>query len=172
MKKITKFFLITLFLLPVSLFAQMDCSIFLSNLKPESPFSMNSLSKGAACVSGHTYELVIPIQKGYQYRIVFYSSPVFNDDVDFQIIDLNTNKVIVKAPGKLPEGSFPAKNGETALQNFFDEKTSKEVHPYFDVLPSTSTNLKIIINVKEKPDLIKGCVTVVVLDRPFEVGNF
>jgi hypothetical protein len=172
MKKVKNLLIILLLFSPIASFAQLDCSSFLSTLKPESPFNLNSLSKSAACVSGHTYELVVPVQKDYEYRIVFYSSPVFNDDVDFQIVDLNTNKTIINTPGKLADGQYPSKNGQTALQSFFDDKTSKEMHPYFDIIPNASTNLKIVINVKEKADLIKGCVTVVLLDRPFDAGNF
>lgn len=157
-------------LFPVLLFSQ-DCSEFLKSLKVDPPFNMNSMSKSAACVTGHTYEMIIPLQKGYQYRLVFYASSVFNDDVDFQIIDLNTNKLLVNAPGKLTEGNIPTKNGQTALQNFFDEKTNQSTHPYFDIYPKTTTNIKVVIIVKEKPDMIRGCITVVILDRPFDTGG-
>ncbi len=170
MKKIKLIFVI-IFILPALAFSQLDCSSFLSSLKPDDPFTLNSMSKSATCISGHTYEFVVPLSKGYEYRFIFYASSVFNNGMDFKIIDLNTNKEVINVPGKLKEDETP-KKGQTALQPYYDEKLNRQVHPFFTIIPSSTTNLKIIINVKEKPDLIKGCVTVVILDREFDEGNF
>jgi hypothetical protein len=170
MKKI-KFLIILLLTLPIFSYAQLDCSSFLSSLKPEDPFTINSMSKSATCISGHTYEFVVPLTKGYEYRFIFYASSVFNNDLSFRMIDLNTNKEVLNVPGKLADNQSP-KKGQTALQPYFDEKLNKEVHPYFTIIPNSSTNVKIIIKVKDKPDLTKGCVTVVVLDREFGDGSF
>jgi len=170
MKK-TKFLFVLLLALPFLSFSQLDCSGFLKNMIPDDPFNLNSLSKSAACVSGHTYEFVVPVQKGYEYRVVFYASSVFNNDLHFKIVDLNTNTEVANLPGKLGPDEMPTK-GQTALQPYFDEKLNKEVHPYTAIIPSTTTNLKIIIDVDEKADLIKGCVTVVILDKEFAQGSF
>lgn len=170
MKK-AKLLFVMLFILPALAFSQLDCSSFLSSLKPDDPFNINSMSKSATCISGHTYEFVVPLSKGNEYRFVFYASSAFNNDMKFKIIDLNTNKEVLNVPGKLDGDNIPTK-GETALQSYYDEKLNKEVHPFFTLIPSSTTNLKIVIDVKDKPDLIKGCVTVVILDKEFNDGNF
>ncbi len=170
MKKLKLLLLLVTALSFVS-YGQTDCSAFLGSLKAEAPYSINSLSKSAKCVTGHTYEFVVPLSKGYEYRIIFYASSVFNNDLHFKMIDLNTNDVIMDLPGKLPP-SQNVEKGMTALQPYYDEKLNKEVHPYFSIIPTTATNIKIIINVDEKPDLIQGCVTVVILDKEFDEGSF
>ncbi len=167
MKK-AKNLIVLLLILPILSAAQMDCSSTLANLEVEPPFNMNSLSKSAVCVSGHSYEFVVPLTKGYHYRFVFYASSVFNNDIHFKMVDLNTNKEIINLPGKSDTNA----RGTAVLASYFDEKTYKEIHPFFDVLPSSATSIKIVIDVQEKPDLIKGCVTVVILDKEFEVGDF
>ncbi|MEA3451334.1 MAG: hypothetical protein U9Q83_05460 [Bacteroidota bacterium] len=169
--KTIKLLLLILFIIPATAFSQLDCSSFLGSLKADDPFNLNSLSKSATCLSGRTYEFVVPLSKGYEYRFIFYASSVFNNDMKFKIIDLNTNKEVLNLPGKLDNGALPKKN-ETALQSYYDSKLNKEVHPYFIVIPSSSTNLKIIIDIKKKAELIKGCVTVVILDKDFDSGDF
>ena len=166
MKK-AKILFVFLLALPIFTFGQMDCSKTLSNLEPDDPFNLNSLSKSAVCVSGHTYEFVVPLTEGYQYRFVFYASSVFNNDMHFKIIDLNSNNEIINLPGKSADNA----KGTAVLAPFTD-KNYNSIHPYFDVLPASSTSMKIVIKVDEKVDLIKGCVTVVILDRHFEDGSF
>lgn len=166
MKK-AKILFVLLLALPMFTFAQMDCSKTLSNLRPDPPFNLNSLSKSAVCVSGHTYEFVIPLVEGYQYRFIFYASSVFNNDLHFKITDLNSNKEIINLPGKSDDNA----RGTAVLAPYFDEKTYTETHPYFDVLPVSSTSMKVVIEVDEKVDLIKGCVTVVILDKEFKSGG-
>ncbi|MBN2892357.1 MAG: hypothetical protein JXL97_10855 [Bacteroidales bacterium] len=167
MKK-AKILLVLLLALPTLIFAQMDCSGTLKSLQVDPPFNLSSLSKSAVCVSGHTYEFVVPLSKGYQYRFIFYASSVFNNDIQFKMIDLNSNKEFLNLPGK----SEMNERGTAVLAPYYDEKTYKEIHPYFDILPSSSTSMKIVIDVKETADLIKGCITVVVLDKEFEEGTF
>ncbi len=171
MKK-AKFLIALLLTLPLLSFSQIDCSGFLKNLEPEGGFHLNSMSKSATCISGHTYEFVVPVKKGYEYRFVFYASSVFNNDLHFKIIDLNSNNEVMNLPGKLDNNGIPKGPGETVLQAYYDDKLNKEIHPYTSIIPSSTTNLKIIIEVAEKKDLIKGCVTVVVLDKEFSEGTF
>lgn len=158
--------------LPVFLSAQpLDCSSFLNTLTPEAPYEINAMSKSATCITGKKYELVVPLQADYEYRFVFYASSAFNDDINFKMLDLNTNKVIFDVPGHLsPDAEI--KKGTTALQPYWDNELNKSVHPYFTVRPTSSTNVKIIIDVLPKDDLIQGCVTVVILDRKIENGSF
>ncbi|MBN2662918.1 MAG: hypothetical protein JXR68_04650 [Bacteroidales bacterium] len=168
MKK-AKILIALLLTLPLLSFSQIDCSGVLKSLVPEDGFQMNSLSKGAPCISGHTYEFIVPVQQGKEYRFIFYASPVFNNDLHFQIIDQNQpagSNIVMDLPGKLSDGSLPEKN-QTVLQAYYDQGLNKEVHPFFTVIPQNTTNLKLVINIDEKTDLIKGCVTVVILDREF-----
>lgn len=168
MKK-AKFLIVLLLTLPLLSFSQIDCSGVLNSLVPEDGFEMNSLSKGAPCISGHTYEFVVPVQQGKEYRFIFYASPVFNNDLHFQIVDQNQpagSNILMDLPGKLDNGNLPER-GQTVLQAYYDQKANKDIHPYFTVIPQSTTNLKLVIDIDEKTDLIKGCVTVVILDREF-----
>jgi len=168
MKK-AKILIALLLTLPLLSFSQIDCSGVLKSLVPEDGFQLHSLSKGAPCISGHTYEFLVPVQEGYEYRFIFYASPVFNNDLAFQIIDQNQaagSNIVMDLPGKLPNGQLPKKN-QTVLQAYYDEGLAREVHPYFTIYPQSSTTLKIVIDINEKVDLIKGCVTVVILDKEF-----
>ncbi len=162
MKK-AKILLAIFFVTPFLAAAQLDCSGFLSSLKIDPPYKLNSLSKSAVCVSGRTYEFVIPLSVGFEYRFIFYASSVFNSDIKFKIVDLNNNNEVINLPGKSETGA----KGTSVLMPYFDQKLYIEIHPYFDFIPTTTTSLKIIIEVDEKVDLIKGCITVVVLERVF-----
>ena len=166
MKK-TKILLVLLLALPIFTFGQMDCSKTLNSLTPDAPFDISSLSKSAVCVTGHTYEFIVPLSKGYLYRFVFFASSVFNNDIHFTITNLNTNEDIISLPG---ESSDNAKN--TAVLAPYLDKNYKSIHPYFDILPPTSMSVKVVIEVKEHTELKKGCVTVAILDREFVDGSF
>ncbi len=168
MKQLKIIILFSFLLLPFIGFSQIDCSNFLADRKAEEPYRINSLSKSAVCVSGHTYEFVVPLQKGYEYRIIFYASSVFNNKINFKIVDLNTGKTVLDLPGE----SETNEKGTAALAPYYDERTGREIHPYFDFIPQTTTNLKIIIEVLPQKDLIKGCVAVMILDKVSEEGGF
>jgi hypothetical protein len=167
MKKI-KLTIVLVLLVPLFASAQIDCSEKIKTLVPELPYEINSLSKSATCVSGRTYEFVIPLSVGYEYRFVFYAGSAFNNDIHFKIIDMNSNKELINLPGKSETGA----KGTCVLMPYFDEKIYKEIYPHFDFLPATTTNFKIIISVDEKPELIKGCISVVILDKEFKEGSF
>jgi len=171
MKKI-KTLIGLLFTLPVLLSAQpLDCSSFLSTLTPEEPYEINPMSKSASCVSGKKYELVIPLQSDYEYRFVFYASSAFNNDINFKMLNLNSNDVIFDVPGHLGEYA-EVKKGMTALQPYWDQEQNKSMHPYFIIRPTSDMNVKLILDVLAKDDLIQGCITVVILDRKIANGSF
>ncbi|MCQ2976197.1 MAG: hypothetical protein MJ211_15460 [Bacteroidales bacterium] len=148
MKNIFKLFLVVLVAIPLGLQAQ-NCSQFQNSRKPVQPYRYNTASKSATCMTGRKYEFVLPVIKGLEYRIQFYASPIFNNDIDFKIIDMSTNETVVDVPGKLGSNQEAKANGETALQDFFNEKKKKIEHPYFDFTPESSTSLKIMLDVKE-----------------------
>ncbi len=172
-----------------------NCSSFLTMRKPEAPYRYNTASKSATCFSGKKYEFVLPLTAGTDYRIKFFASPVFNNDIQVKIVDLSSGEAVVDLPGCPPDGQEPRK-GNTCIQDYSDAKTGKLIHPYFDFNPQQSTSLKIMIEIKDhieyteeytydewgnstgsvkKPiipeggiEQVKGCFTVYIADKPSE----
>ena len=180
--KILKFKIILLLLfIPINIFAQsLDCPSRLRMRRATPPFSFNDLSKSAQCLTGKKYEFVLPLTKGKDYRLSFYASPVYNNDIQIRIIDLNSGEKVLDLPGETEASN----KGECVLRAYYDDKLNKLIHPHFDFYPSSSTQLKIIIEVasieQEKPDSNfnapetrkKGCITVFVQDRKAEDVGF
>lgn len=174
--------LIFAILIPIFVAAQGDCSKFFQFRKPEAPFEYNDQSKGAVCVTGNTYEFIVPLTKGKDYRLKFYAAPIFNNKITFKIIDESSHEVILDLPGQ----SNSERKGTQVLKDYYDEDTEKMTHPFFDFFPVTSTNLKIIIDVHpatgqdehENPNYKvpekknRGCITVVILDKATLNSNF
>jgi hypothetical protein len=177
--KVMKIFKITIIalvvtLLPLTFFAQ-DCSDFFKFRRPESPWTYSSMSKSALCLTGNKYEFVLPLTKGNDFRLAFYASPIFNNQIQFKIIDQSSGKPIIDLPGEV-EGDKPY---SCVLKDFFDEKSGKQTHPTFDFFPETTVNLKIVIEVKPvkhepgTPETKeRGCITVMVLNKPAAGGGF
>mgnify|MGYP005839384931 CR=1 FL=1 len=175
-------FILIIALMPLFAFAQGDCSSFFKFRNPEPPYEYNDQSKGAVCVSGNTYEFKLPLTKGKDYRLKFYAAPVFNNRINVKIIDESSHETIMDLPGASNSG----RPGTAVLQPYYDEDTGKTIHPYFDFFPVTSTNLKIIIEVLPAPGQqqhedptrkmpekkLRGCITVVVLDKPSLNSSF
>ncbi len=179
MKKVVV--LTILFLTSFLAFSQIDCTQLLANRKAEEPFKMSSLSKSAFSISGHTYKYEVPLQPGKEYRIIFLASPVFNNNIHFKIIDKNTNKVVVDVPGENDKTNNAP--GTAALVPYTDPKTGENVYPHFDVFPNSPTKLDIIIDVGDAPtkkdeygntykEVLKGCIAVVILEKPIEKTGF
>jgi hypothetical protein len=182
MKKVSVFILLIIF--PLALFAQnMDCPSTLKSRKATPPFSFNDLSKSAQCVTGKKYEFVVPLMKGKDYRFTFYASPIFNNQINFRIIDMSSNNVVLDLPGESPN----ANKGSSVLREYYDADLKKPVYPFFDILPNNSTTLKIIIDVldqaappsgdnqgsfKAPEEKKKGCITVFIQDKASEDVGF
>lgn len=180
--KVLKFKIILLLIfVPVTIFAQsLDCPSRLKMRRATPPFSFNDLSKSAQCLTGKKYEFILPLTKGKDYRLSFYASPVYNNNIQFRIIDMNSGEKVLDLPGETEASN----KGECVLRAYFDNKLNKLVHPHFDFYPSSSTQLKIIIEVasteQEKlesnfnaPEIRKkGCITVFVQDRKVEDVGF
>ncbi len=168
-------------LLPLFADAQAKCSDFFKYRRPEAPFEYNDQSSSAVCVTGQTYEFVLPLTTGKDYRLKFYAAAVFNNQVKFKIIDESSHETVLELPGE----SSSRYEGTCVLADFFDEDSGKSAHPYFDFYPATSTTIKIIMevlpapqtasdnpNIKKQVKHNRGCVTVVVLDKPAEKSSF
>lgn len=167
--------------LPFLVSAQGDCSDFFKYRKPEIPYEYNDQSASAMCVTGENYEFILPLTKGRDYRLKFYAGAVFNNRINFKIIDQSTHQTVLDLPGE----SSTAEEGTCVLRDFWDESSNRDVHPYFDFFPASSTTLKIIIevlpieqgpnddpNVKKQLKQERGCITVVILDKPSPKSSF
>ena len=183
--KILKF--IFIFILIIGIDTQshaqtLDCPGTLKLRRAMPPYKLNDLSKSAACYTGRKYDFLVPLTKGKDYRLSFYASPVFNNNIHFIIIDQNTGERVLDLPGVSETGT----PGTSVLQNFYDDGAQKTVHPFFDFHPATSTTLKIIIDVKSSEEGIadagegfsppeirqKGCITVFIQDKKGVIEGF
>ncbi len=161
--------------------AQNDCSNFLANRKAVPPYKLSSLTKSAPGRSGGHYKYEVPLQKGKEYRIMFFASPSFNNQLHFKIVDKNTGKVIIDLPGENPQTQNA--KGTAALAPYHDNTLNKDVHPYFDVIPTSSTILEILIDVAPAPtktddmgnkyqEDIFGCIGIVILEKDLPKTGF
>ncbi|MCD4794569.1 MAG: hypothetical protein K8R54_15140 [Bacteroidales bacterium] len=173
--------IVILLLLPLFSDAQAKCSDFFKYRRPEAPYEYNDQSSSAVCVTGQTYEFILPLTKGKDYRLKFYAAAVFNNRINFKIIDQSNHETVLDLPGE----SGSREEGSCVLADFWNDDTGKAKHPYFDFYPVTSTTLKIIIevlptpqgessdpNVKKQIKMNRGCVTVVVLDKKADNTSF
>jgi len=146
-------------------------------MKVKDPWQYNDLSKVATCATGNQYEFILTLNSGKDYRLQFYAAAIFNDKMTFKIIDMSTNKTVLDLPGTVYEPG----PGKQVLSDYFDEDQGKTLHPYFDFFVKSTTKLKVLIEIPEAPkptgesagfnapaEIKKGCVTVLVLDRPAE----
>jgi len=167
-------------LFPLFSEAQGRCSDFFKYRRPDATYEYNDQSSSAVCVTGQTYEFVLPLTKGKDYRLKFYSAAVFNNKINFKIIDESSHETVLDLPGE----SMSRAEGTCVLADYYNEDTGKSSHPYFDFYPASSITLRIIIevlpapqgesepNIKKQVKLNRGCVTVVVLDKPAENSSF
>ncbi len=181
MKKL-KILILVVLLSPLYLGAQsLDCSSKLKLLHPSKSFTFNNLSKSAACVTGKKYEFILPLMKGKDYRISFFASSIFNNKINFRIIDTSSGSKVLDLPGDVED----AQKGTCVLKEYLDKVENKMIHPYFDFHPTSSTTLKIIIDIAEKEqpqttsegysapkEFEKGCITVFVQDKKAEELGF
>ncbi len=174
--KILKLTMIVAFLALPFWGAAQSCSkdINFQKQRIKKPWSYNDLSKAATCLTGKTYEFILPLTKGKDYRIQFFAAPVFNNKINFKIFDQSTGQLVMDLPGESASNA----EGTCALHDIVDEETFKESHPYFDFFPATSTSIKIVIEVETIPNASeaatdgykapekrnRGCVTIFVTD--------
>ncbi len=180
MKKIVASIILLTLFTTVAL-SQIDCSNFLANRKAEPPFKLSSLTKSAPGRSGGHYRYEVPLQTGKEYRIMFFASPSFNNQIHFKVVDKNTGKIILDLPGENPQTGNA--KGTAALAPYYDQKLNRDVHPYFDIVPSSPTILEIYIDVADAPtktdemgnkykeDII-GCIGVVILEQDIPKVGF
>jgi hypothetical protein len=182
-------------MMPAAAEAQ-NCADFFNSRTPAPTYRYNQASKSATCYSGSKYKFVLEVAANVEYRVQFYASPVFNNEVQVKIVEGEGN-VLYDLPGKIDDGE--AKKGTTCLQDYSDPKTNKLVHPYFDFTSQNATRLTFMIDIKEHmdyqeepvydewgtliemkkkavvpeggPEKVKGCFTVYIVDKPVENGG-
>ncbi len=134
------------------MFAQsIDCAKTLSYRKANAPYEISELSQSIQCSTNKKYEQNISLKPGYEYRVSFYASSIFNNRMNFKIIDSKTGKTLHDLPGATKEN----KKGEAVLKEYWDYKYNKSVYPYFEFIPNETQNLKIIISIPEYKEKIK-----------------
>lgn len=148
---------------------QMDCASVLKYRTSKAPYILDEQSKSAVCYSGQKYEYSVVLKSDLEYRFSFYASSIFNNNIRFKIINEQTGQIVLDLPGEAA-----GNNTSAILQDYFDEKLKKFVHPYFDILPDSNSKFKILIEVGEVKELVginssviiadsdqkKGCVTI------------
>ncbi len=180
--KILKISLIFLFILGLTNLGhaqKLNCQRTLDLRYPTKTFKIDQLSRSAACYTGRKYEFILPLNQKYDYRLMFYASPVFNNDMKFTILDQNTGEKVMELKGESETGN----KGTCVLKDYFDDGTGASVHPFFDFFPQSSTTLRIIIDItsieQEAPATKgyippevrqKGCVTVFIQYKEKEGG--
>jgi len=169
MKRILKSSLPLLLLLAfaVGLRAQ-NCSNFIAYQSPSFPYKFNSQSKSATCESGKTYKFVVTMQSDRDYKFAFYASAVFNNEINFKVIDQSSNKAVLDIPGKRS-----GENGKSALepQVFADHEGD---YPSFDFHPQSAITVQIEIAIQknEKEDVKRGCVGVLIQEKKSDQVGF
>ena len=182
-------------MMPAAAEAQ-NCADFFNSRTPAPTYRYNQASKSATCYSGSEYKFVLEVAANVEYRVQFYASPVFNNEVQVKIVEGEGN-VLVDLPGRVDD---EPKKGTTCLQDYMDTKTNKMVHPYFDFTSQNATRLTFMIDIKDHmdyteepvydewgtliemkkkavipeggPEKVKGCFTVYIIDKPAEVSSF
>jgi hypothetical protein len=180
-KKTAVLSILIFFLSVLAVHAQsMDCQSILNYRKLSFSYKNNSLSKSAVCSSGKTYEFVTALNPDNEYRFSFFASSVFNHKINFKIIDIGTNELILDLKGE----SEDSDTGTCALRSYFNDKENKLVHPHFDMYPQKQTNIKIIVEIPsvnnaeqsnsiyQKGSEIQGCVSIFIQDKKVDDRGF
>ncbi len=181
-------FISTLFLIFISLInnkaasaQSFDCMSTLKMRYASPPYQFSELSKSAVCKTGEQYEYLMKLEKNSDYRISFFASTIFNNNINFKILNTGSGEILIDMPGL----SDNTKQGN-ALEVYFDSETNKFIHPYFDLSSKTDTDIKIIVDVLQDnlqvesspksilaaSDQKKGCVTIFIQSKPTEVDGF
>ena len=152
-----------------------------SKWQSSAPFKIDDHSKSAMCYTGKKYEYLIKLEKGKDYRFSFFASSIFNNQINFRLLNNNTSDVLLSLPG------ISSGNGQMGLlEDYYDEKSKQMVHPFFDVAIKANVEIKIIIDVLPSEDytaslndefqfernLVRGCVTVFIQSKQTEADGF
>lgn len=171
MKKFIVLIIVSAFLFTPfeQLFAQ-NCSGYVRYHKVTYPYKYNGQSKSASCATGKTYKFLVPLYEGKDYKLSFYASSVFNNKLNFKIIDESTGRTVIDLPGESPTNQA----NESVLVRPMLEDGSTGEYPYFEFHPESSIRLQIVIDVEPngKENGSRGCVGVLIQDKISDSGTF
>jgi len=163
-------------------FAQeMDCASTIKYRYASAPFQFDKQTKSAVCYTGQKYEYVVYLFEGVDYRFSFFASSIFNNNIRFKIININTGELVLDLPGAASEN-----NTSAILQDYYDPNRKKFIHPYYDLLPEQNSNYKVIVEVGDQKseneinnasilvdsNQTKGCVTIFLQSKMAENYGF
>ncbi len=171
-KLISLSILIALF---INLSAQIDCSMQTINFSIPDGYEKSDLSKSAVLKSGEVYEFVIPLYRGKEYRLYFMASSVFNNRIDIEIEDMNSEKTVYDVDFEKTYDEYSRETyNQKLLKSEWNDETNKMEYPYITLEPANATRIKIILNVLEaekdeinidKIKVLRGCFSVIVLEK-------
>ena len=164
---IGKIVLFLLFIVSPFVSSGQDCSSFIKYHKADYPYEYNGQSKSATCVSGNTYKFLVTLSKSKKYKISFYASSIFNNRMDFKIIDKSSNDVLMERPGESDKNN---KEGSVLVAPSYMDREGK--YPHFEFIPKSTMKLQIEISVKKSEHQKTGCVGVLIQDKPKEGKGF
>jgi len=158
-----------------------DCMSTLKLRYASPPYKFNELSKSAVCRTGEKYEYLMKLEKNSDYRISFFASTVFNNNINFKILNNGSGEILIDMPGLTDDTKKL-----NALEVYFDSETNKLIHPFFDLSPKLDTEIKILVDIipenleaYTEPNGIlvqnnqkKGCVTIFIQSKPTEIDGF
>jgi hypothetical protein len=147
-----------------------NCASFITYQTPAYPYKYNGQSKSATCESGKTYKFIVALLQGKDYKLSFYCSSIFDNKINFKIIDESSSKVLIDLPG---ESDKDDKTGSVLVAPFFLDKPSE--YPSFDFHPINSLKLQIIIDVTAVPageDIRRGCIGVLIQEKKSDSGGW
>lgn len=153
--------------LPLWGFGQ-NCSSFISYNTPQYPYKYNGQSKSATCQTGRTYKFIVTLLKGNEYKLSFYASSVFDNKINFKIIDESTGDVVLERPGQSEDIS---KKGSVLVAPMDMETAEMGDYPSFDFHPLNSMKLQIEIDVltaqteQGVEETRRGCVGVLIQEK-------
>lgn len=137
-----------------------DCNKLLQKSKADSEYVINSQSKGLIVQTGKTYNFIINLNKGIDYRLKFFADEKFNKKIKFKLSDKISKKVIFNLPGE----SVTDKKGTSALSEYTENEVKK--HPYFDFRTVGSTILELTITIQTNKSFPGGCFAIMLLNKP------
>lgn len=144
MKKLI--FILIVVIYTTNVFSQnTDCSNIFNYRKTDKGYTLNHQSKSALCKSNASYEFTIVLEKNIRYKLSFFASSVFNNDMRFTLKDSLTKKVLLDLPGKTETSN----KGETVLSAYFDKYSNKMIHPSFEFFSTERSVINVYIKIPE-----------------------
>ena len=169
MKKIKIQLLVLVALLVSNFTFAQNCDVFMNKLRASAPWEISSYSITRSCTTGNNYAHDIVFMEGIDYRLMFYASSNFNNDLHFIIENADTREELINVPGV--DDADTHIFGKCALHPVVKHIDDyNEFHPYFDFKIKGSTKIRIIVKVnefKEYGHVVEksGCIKILVLQK-------